>query len=182
MATPSTFLQDRGGFFGWNDLRAPASAINPPGGVDDPDFDATEGGYLFDPAKTEQLFVYLQFSHSYSEGTDIKPHLHYEAINANSGNVLWRLLYKWYNVDDVRPSSFTQIDVVDAVDGVADKHQIASFPDITGTGKKLSSMFVCKLQRVGGDALDTYGSDVRFLEFDLHYKENSIGSRQEFIK
>ena len=40
----------------------------------------------------------------------------------------------------------------------------------------------CRVSRIGGDALDTYGADAKLLEFDVHYLVDSLGSGGELIK
>jgi len=167
----------------WDDLRAPATAINPPGQASDPDWDAIEGGWLFDAASTEVLFVIMQFPHTYKEGSNIRPHVHWEPTDANSGNVVWRMEYKWYNVNGTRPGSWTQEDITDAADGTSGKHQIAAFTEIDGTGMGLSSLFVWKISRIGGDASDTYGVDARMMEIDIHFQVDTPGgSYDEYSK
>ena len=167
----------------WEDLRAPATAINPPGQVSDPDWDNTNGGWLFDAAGTEILWIIMQLPHSYKEGSNIKPHLHWCPTNTNTGNVLWRMEYKWTNVGETEAGTFSTLNVLDAGDGTALKHQIAPFDAITGTGKTLSSMLVLKLSRIGGDGTDTYNADALLREFDIHYETDTPGgSHSEYSK
>ena len=165
----------------WDDLRSPATAINPPGTASDPDFDTTNGGWLFDAGSTELLFIIVQMPHKYKEGSDIHPHVHWEPTNTNTGNVLWRMSYQWTNVGATE-AGFTDIDALDAGDGTAYKHQLASLPSITGTGKTISSMITLKLQRIGGDGTDTYNADALLKEFDVHYQIDEPGSQEELIK
>jgi hypothetical protein len=166
----------------WDDLRAPATAINPPGQVSDPDWDNTNGGWLFDAAGIETLWIIMQMPHAYKEGSNIRPHLHWHPTNTNTGNVLWRMEYKWTNVNDVDASTFTTLNSLDAADGTALKHQVAIFGEINGAGKTLSSMIIIKLSRIADDATDTYNADALLREFDIHFQIDSTGSRQEFIK
>lgn len=166
----------------WDDLRAPATAINPPGLVSDPDWDNTNGGWLFDAAGTEVLWIVTQMPHTYKEGSNIQPHIHWQPTNTNTGNVLWRMEYKWTNVGDVEAAGFTTLNVLDAGAGVARTQQIAGFGEIDGTGKRISSMLVLKLSRIGGDATDTYNADALLREFDIHYQVDARGSEEQFVK
>jgi len=70
---------------GFDDLRFPATAINPPGAVNDPGFDATNGGWLFDAVATEVLFLIVQMPHSWKEGTSIEPHIHWQKTTSDAG-------------------------------------------------------------------------------------------------
>jgi hypothetical protein len=167
----------------WDDLRFPATAINPPGAESDPDWDTDKGGWLFDDSGTEVLYLIAQLPHSWFEGSDIAPHLHWEKTTSATGNVLWRLEYQWCPIGEARESEETLNASVPAVSSdVADTHQLTSFGHVSATGKQISDMLVMKLSRIGGDELDTYAADARLLEFDIHYQNDSLGSIQEFIK
>jgi len=49
-------------------------------------------------------------------------------------------------------------------------------------GMEISCMILFEISRLGADAADTYGADVRLLEFDCHYKANQPGSVEQFRK
>ena len=167
----------------YDDLKFPAASANPPGLASDPDFDTTNGGYLFDAGSTELLFFAAQMPHAWKEGTGIHPHLHWQKTTSASGNVYWQLDYKMAPIGEVMDSSFTTLTTTSVVGSTPDtdtanKHLISSFDEISMTGKGLSDMILIKLSRIGGS--DTYGADARLLEFDIHYEINSFGSAQEF--
>jgi hypothetical protein len=171
----------------WDDLRTPASSIFLLGLGADPAWGAFLGaGNLqilrFDGATTlERVFFTVQMPHTYKEGTDIYAHVHWTPTTANAGNVKWNLEYSWINVNGTFPA-VTTIAIVDAASGTAWDHQVAEFPTITGTGKELSSMLVCRLFRDPNDGQDTYGFDAGLLEFDIHFEVNTMGSIQPFVK
>lgn len=164
----------------WDDSRAPASTISIFGLGTDPSFDSTNIGYLFDSSSTETLYIIMQIPHSYKEGSNIRPHIHWEPTDTNTGYVTWQMEYKWTNIDDTEAVSFTTISIDSNGDGTAYKHQVAPLPEIDGTGKKISSILSIKLSRLGGS--DTYTGDALLKEFDIHYQINSLGSREEYIK
>lgn len=172
----------------WDDLRFPATAINPPGQVSDPDFDTTNGGYLFDGASTETIFMIGQLPHGYKEATDLYPHVHWQKTTSASGNVFWRLSYKWARIAEVMDAGFTDIDQTSVMAATPDndttnEHLMSAFAAIDGTGTQISDMLVMKLSRMGGEASDTYnGADARLLEFDIHYEINSFGSASASTK
>ena len=166
----------------WDDLRAPATAINPPGQASDPDWDNTNGGYLFDADRTEQLWIIMQMPHTYKEGSNIRPHVHWFPTNTNTGDVLWRMQYKWTNINEV-DGDFVTLDVLSKGGGTGYKHQFEAFEEIDGTGKILSSILTIKLSRIGGDETDTYNADALLREFDIHYQiDTPGGSYEEFKK
>ena len=168
----------------WEDLRFPANAINPPGAASDPDWDNTNGGWLFDGGSTEVLYVIAQLPHAWREGTVLKPHVHWERTTSASGNVRWQLRYEWAKYLEAR-SSLTTINETSPVTNsdVADTMMITALPDIQDTSAQISDMLVMRLERTGGHAADTYnGVDARMLEFDIHYLVSSLGSKHEYIK
>lgn len=169
----------------WEDLRVPGTTVKL--GATAPDFAAFLGSgnlltYLFDGAATaEQVYFTIQMPHGWKAGSDIYPHIHWTPTDANAGNVKWQLEYSWANIDATFAAP-TTISIVDAADGTAWKHQKAQFAAIVGSGKTLSSMLVCRLFRDPADAADTYAHDAAFLQFDVHYEIDTLGSRQETVK
>ncbi len=171
----------------WDDLRFPAAAINPPGQASDPDFDTTNGGWLFDKNSTELIFLMAQMPHAWRQGSDIRPHIHWQKTTSAAGDVYWQLDYKKAPIGEVMDASFTTLSETSTVAGTpdndtADEHLITSFADIAMPGGELSDMLVMKLSRIGGNGADTYGADARLLEFDIHYEIDGFGSGREFIK
>ena len=165
----------------WEDLRFPATGINPTGAVGPMTFDTTNIGFLAAAASTQSIAMIAQMPHSWKEGTLIYPHIHWEPTTAGAGNVLWGMDYKWTNVGETEPVAWTTTGVVSAAGG-AFKHQIASFPALDGSGKTISSILSIKIYRVGGDTLDTYGADALLKEFDIHYESDELGSRTSLSK
>lgn len=169
----------------WEDIRFPVSGINPPGQVSDPDWDTTNGGWLFDASSTELVFVAAQLPHAWKAGSVLKPHVHWQKTTSASGTVLWLLEYKWSPIGDVMDTAFTELSSTTvsppATDGdTANEHLVTGLGDLAATGKDISDMLMMKLSRVGGS--DTYGADARMLEFDIHYVRDSRGSIDEFAK
>jgi len=176
----------------WDDLRFPATAINPPGQVSDPDVEATTGLLLFDAAGTELIYALAQMPHSWKEGSEISPHVHWTKTTSAAGNVAWQLRHQILPIGEVGPDEWTDDGIITSpVGGTPDndtawEHLISSWPDIPmvdGTSKfSLSTCILFEISRVGGNAGDTYAADARLLEFDLHYQINSLGSEVEFVK
>jgi len=166
----------------WDDLRFPSNAVNPPGLVSDPDVDTNDGTYLFDAASTELLFFMAQMPHAWKEGSAIHPHVHWEPMSTNGGNVLWRFSYQVANIGGVFSGAWTDLDVLDAGAGVLLTHQLAAWASVSMSGLTLSAMIKMKVSRIGGDGTDTFTADAKLLEFDLHYEIDAPGSREELIK
>jgi hypothetical protein len=57
------------------------------------------------------------------------------------------------------------------------KHLMTEFDDISGQGKQLSDMLLIMLSRNANTAADNYASAAAYLEFDLHYEVDRLGSQ-----
>ena len=137
--------------------------------------------YGFDGTGTdEQAYFAIQLPHSYKEGTDIYPHVHWTPTDANAGTVVWTLEYTWINRDATASAPTTIKTTAVNAGGVAWVHKYSDFTDISGTGKKISSMLMCRLTRLGAD--DTYAHDAALLEVDFHFVIDSLGSIGELVK
>ena len=170
----------------WDDVRIPGHSVQK--GASAPDLAAFLGaGNLlinrFDGGvTTEQIYFTVQLPHSYKEGTDIIPHVHWAPVDTNGGAVKWQLEYSWGNREGGAFPAVTTISTTDTAAGTAWGHQRAMFSAITGTSKEYSSMLVCRLFRNPADGDDTYGSDAAFLEIDFHCENDTVGSREELTK
>lgn len=174
-----------GGPVAWDDLRFPATVINPQGGASDPDRNTNTGLLLFDSGVTELVFLAAQLPHQYKEGSDLSPHVHWMKTTSATGSVYWQLEYKWVRIGEVMDASWTTIasytpTVSDS--DTANKHAITPFSSISGTNTQISDMLIMKLSRIGGDTNDTYGDDAELLEFDIHYEIDHYGSIGAFDK
>lgn len=137
----------------------------------------------------EAMSFTVQLPHSWKEGTDIFPHLHWTPRYTGTGNVEWNFEYTWVNYDPVTPQVFpnhTTETVVASGPFTGRSHKISALTSnnigIDGTGKKISSILVCRLWRNSSNSADTYGNDVGVLFVDFHIMIDSWGSREEYIK
>jgi len=151
-----------------------------PNGAAAPDLVAWNGGaisvYSFDGATiTEQLFGNCEYNHCFKEGADIHPHIHWAPTTADAGDVKWGLTYVWDNPGE-GPGAETTIYATVAAPGVAFRQQFASFPAISGAGKKIGSQFQFRLFRNPTDAADTYTKDAVIQTMGIHAEVDSFGS------
>ncbi|MBG7617677.1 MAG: hypothetical protein IZT57_04840 [Chloroflexi bacterium] len=170
----------------WDDLRMPLSntLLNP--ALTEPDFEDNGSGLFAwgfdaDSDSTEVLNFIVQIPHSYKEGTDLHPHLHWQPETTNTGDVAWKVNYAFASID----SAFSATDscwVVDAGDGVALGHQVIDLGDIDGTNLKISAIIMGNVSRVGDHALDTFTGIAYGLELDFHFEIDAPGSRTENTK
>lgn len=138
---------------------------------------------------TESMSFTVQLPHSWKEGSTIYPHIHWTPKSTASGNVEWNFEYTWVNYDPVTPQVFPAITtstVVASGPFTANSHMItpliAADAGISGTGKKISSVLVCRIWRNSDDASDTYNADAGGLFVDFHIQVDSWGSRATYIK
>ena len=174
----------------WDDVRIDATTAKI-GGVRVPDFAKFRNdglgsvgvyAYMFDGTNADELFFSVQLPHSYDEGTDLKPHVHWSPMTAGSGNVVWGLECSTAPLNGTFPAtSFST--VTTGAGGTQYKHQVASLsPDISGSGLGISSVLLCRLYRNGPSGSDTFAGDAALLEIDFHYQMDSIGSANETSK
>lgn len=130
---------------------------------------------------SEQLFGTCEYNHDYREGADILPHIHWAPSTSGSGNIKWNLDYVWDNMNE-GPSAAQTISVVQAASGTAWRPQVASFPDISGAGKKVGSQILFRLWRDSADVADTYAGAGVIQTFGIHAEVDSFGSAGVFTK
>jgi hypothetical protein len=186
----------------YDDLRIPVTSTTA-GGTKDPDFavfktngSGSQGVFLhwFDKNAEEELYFSLQLPHSWKEGSNVFPHVHWVGETTSTTGLFprWGLEYTWSNVNAAFGN--TTIIYSDAstaasatVSGdtlvTADKHHISIIGDgtgIDGTGQTFSSMLMCRIFRDATNATDDYPFDAGLLEIDFHYQIDSLGTNNEF--
>ncbi|HDY68452.1 MAG TPA: hypothetical protein ENH85_11750 [Candidatus Scalindua sp.] len=177
----------------WEDLRIVPGAFEFAGASDPTLQNWQPGGSgttfkIYKFKENDEVFFTCQLPHTYKEGTDILAHLHWTP--ADRGNeegtavVAWKLDYSWANRDAVFAASAT-VDLSDACQSTDDDHLKTPTVAITGSGKEISSMIVCRLWRDSAGDTWTGTTDAQspaILEFDFHFEVDTVGSRTELIK
>lgn len=156
----------------WDDLRAPATAIQGPG-VRDPDWDTSAVGWLFDSTLEEELHLIFQLPHDWAQ-TDLQPHVHWEKTTSATGNVNWKMAYRWSPLHGTRTAEVTaEADTPVVYTAGADWQMLTSFGTITASAATgISDTLIIRLSRDASATADTYAADARMLEFDIHYQRN----------
>lgn len=185
----------------WDDLRVAATAAKA-AGVKDPGFakftdngSGSTGVYLpwFDKTNEEELFFTLQTPHGYSEGTTLRPHVHWVVKGAPGAGQfpVWGLEYTWANIGGVFPNTtIIKSDATTAVAAtiqgdstlVAFTHYLTLLPTIEGTGKTLSSQLIARIFRDAGNSDDDLDEDAGLIEIDFHAQFDGFGSSDVFTK
>lgn len=176
----------------WDDLRVPANLLGRLGVSTDPTWvKVTDNGagsvgvyaLAFADGQSDEVFFAVQMPHGWKEGSNIEPHIHWYP-DGNGGvdeKVSWGLEYTWVNRGAVIGSStiiYANTAHIDE-DLVDKKHYRTNFSEISGTGKTISSMLICRLWRdgTGVGLTDDYTNDAILLEVDFHYEMDTVGSR-----
>jgi len=178
----------------WDDLRIVPGSFDFSGSSDPTlrDWQPTGAGatfkvYKFD--KNDQAFATTQMPHMYKEGTDLQFHIHWTPCdrgNEESGSLVgWKVDYSIGDVGETFPVSATA-DLSDDCTGTDDYHEVTSSVTVSGTNLKVSHIVMLRIYRSDTGADDTWTGTMTqapaFLEFDIHYRKDTMGSRQEFIK
>lgn len=180
-AAPETTPFSASDIIGWNDLRVALSTGRP--NTSPPTFTTFRNGvqaWSFAANSTEQIYFESQLPHGWGPDTEVRPHIHWSPGNStNTGAVKWELEYSWGNVGGAFPATST-LSVTQAATGTAYAHQLAALGSLDGTGMRDSSVFVCRLARVGGDPADTFTGAAFGVSVDFHYYAARLGSVTEY--
>lgn len=188
----SLFLE--GSATAFEDFRVPVTSTDKRG-VQDPSFtqlrDDTLGSpgifaYAFDKNIEEELFFIVQLPHQWKEGSNIEPHIHWTAqSDVGASKVRWGLEYTWTNIADVFGSTqvlYGETTITPVGTVTAYEHAITSLGIISGAGKEVSSMLICRIFRDADASSDNFGYDAFLLEIDFHLEVDAIGSGTEYQK
>lgn len=148
------------------------------------------GVYLwkFSPNQEQELHFSVQIPHNYKEGSDLYPHVHWTSFSGtpSGSDVVWGLEYTMVSMGEVFPATHTLVTNsvhpdIGTPSGTG-QHLVSEFGTISGSGLKISAILICRLYRIAGHSSDTFPGDVGFLGFDIHYEQDTQGSRNQWIK
>ena len=132
--------------------------------------------WAFNEKKEEELFFSWQIPHSWKEGTDLKPHVHFCVPTQTATQITWGLEYTIQKIGGTFGNSTIISNPVTCPAPFV--HTIGSLGTIPGAGLTVSCVLMCRLFRaVGG-----YVGPAYLLSADCHYKINTIGSTNETSK
>lgn len=129
-----------------------------------------------------------QMHHAWKQGDNICPHLHW-AQNQNAVPN-WLLEYRLYDNGEAIPAAWTQLTGTELFTYTAGTIlQITDFGEIDASSLTGVSAFIdFKLYRDSNNAsgqfagADPYAGDALSKEYDIHYRRDSSGSKEEFAK
>ena len=123
-----------------------------------------------------------QMPHRWKEGSTIYPHIHFMCMTDvdPADNFGIDFEYTWADINEDYPANST-LENIDISTGVNSQylHQLGNLTasGISGTGHTLSSVLICRIERVAAASSD-YAGGVCILDFDIHYEIDTLGSRQ----
>ncbi len=147
--------------------------------------------WMFEDAKLEEVTFTVQLPHNYMEGSNLYPHIHWAPMtDAGTSRVRWTMDYQWVNLNGVFTGSTTSTvsnyllyNESSPTQSLANRQcTLTPLGTISGTGKTISSLLVCRVYRDGAGANDNLGDKAALLSIDFHYEIDSFGSHTEFIK
>lgn len=168
----------------WDDLRFPASGINPVGAETAPTRVTSTTGYIssfsFAGNADNLIAGVAQMPHGWVPGSNVLPHIHWCKPVGSSDAVTWQFYYRIIGNPGDAPGAWSSAQVVSSTIGdpsVSDEHLISKFPAIDMTGYIESAIIYWQLQRVGSTDAD---NGVAILhELDFHYQSNKRGTAAE---
>lgn len=161
----------------WDDLRFPATGINPAGSIEPPTVDTDDGTLIFANNKDCIIAGQAQMPHEWEDERPIRPHIHLQFKTSQNANTRWKLEHKIAKVNGNFPAGWSSETITCANPQNVLKHCIFGFSEISMTGMTDSTMIKWRLLRLGASdtVLDTDTSDTNLLEFDIHYESDNPG-------
>lgn len=151
--------------------------------------DVFNGGiyqYRFD--LTDEIHSQIQLSHKYKTGTAIELHIHLAnkaAVGATAYNVGIEVEYMWASIDKAFPAASVLTTVNCSFQNAsALTHKVFALATLTPTAVQggISSYLLMRVKRVAGTTESLAGNNIFILGVDCHTLQDTLGSRQEFIK
>lgn len=140
---------------------------------------------------TDYLFLNYQTSHKMKLGSNIYPHIHWEQASANTPN--WLIQYRWQKQGQAKTTAWTNYKCTSAANAFTyvsgTLNQISYGAALTPpVGYALSDIIEIRVIRDTNNTstlfagADPYSGTVSITAVDIHYEQDTLGSRQEYVK
>jgi hypothetical protein len=133
-------------------------------------------------SQVNELFGVVELLHSYKEGTDLHPHIHWTPLTATSGNVKWQLEWSTAANNALFPAGQISSGVSSVTPGQYNHIFTNLEPLISGTGLKIGSQLMLRIFRDPADSDDTFTGGAGLLSFGIHFQMDTFGSNLEYSK
>lgn len=138
-------------------------------------------GWELPAVGTSEINFTAQLPHSYSEGTNVVPHLHVIWGNNNAGNANITMRYAVLNIGETL-GNVSNIFVFKASPQLSLNSNIISYGNVDMTGKSVSCIFNGTIARVGGSIDDDYSGTIYVQSVDLHYQSDKLGKNVTYAQ
>jgi hypothetical protein len=156
-------------------------AVNSPAWVS---FSTNLNSYTFDIDDYADLGT-TEVLHDWEEGTDLDIHIHFITNGANDATerkVQYQAFWSWGDMNETMSVEDDLSGEATIVAFEADRtHHVLDIGELTGTTYKIGSLLKMRIKRIA--CTGTEPADDPFVEMvGVHYKRNTLGSRQEYVK
>lgn len=169
----------------WDDVLVPILATVPKSTFE-PTVATFGPGIVYGFDLNDEVYFNVQLPHRMKEGEDINFHLHGMLENTvdseTTYNFKFTLSYAWANINDDYGTSQTKSQQFTVNDVSNTTHKIWDMGDLTGTGKKISSILICNLKRIDDDIATEYPGEIYISSVDFHVLMDDRGSKFETSK
>ncbi len=171
----------------WDDINLGSAQLSKPASSH-PDIDSfvdntgTDTGietYAFGVG--EKVHGAFELIHTYKEGTDLKPHVHFQIVDAPSGtdHIRWQIAYTIAKGGAILGATETTEGEC-AVDTQYENY-FCALDDIDGTDLEIGDQFLFTLERIASID-DAFAGDALIQTVGVHHEVDTIGSRQVSTK
>lgn len=136
----------------------------------------------------DEIFIPgIQFPHKMATGLVVSPHIHLinqNAIGATNYNVRFEFEWDWVNIGEELQGSTTADVTFSLQNESALHHSVFEFGDITPTSKQggISSIFIARVKRISAASNAYNTNDIFTVGIDIHFRIDTMGSRDEYVK
>jgi hypothetical protein len=131
----------------------------------------------FSNTAQQELFFAAQLPHSFAQGADLKPMLHWAPSDAGGGRVIWGIEYSWANMAGAFPLTKTLEVTSTAVGSLA--HISVQLGVMTASGFAIASGMLMRVYRKAADVNDDYSATAIMLGVALNIEHDTRGSYAE---
>lgn len=154
-------------------------------GISPPTFDTFQDGIYgirFNDSVNDEVHGSVEFQHDYVEGSDFEVHVHWSPTTTDVGNCRFGFEYSIANRNTGTFGASTTIFINPTATGIINNHIYSSFGLISGVGLTIGAHIVFRFFREGDNVLDTFTGNAFVHTIGIHYKCDTVGSRQPTIK
>ena len=137
--------------------------------------------WYFSPTAENEIWFSTQMPHTMALDSELRFHVHWMQTTTTTGNIVFQFEYMWVDISGTKATS-TLVTVTVTGGGSSYVHNVSQIQTITNTGQGISSILFCRFARLGNDSADTNPAGTFLLFADVHFKKDTNGSREEYMK